>query len=214
MIFTDKPSKYVGGYSGFIDLQNPKTRRISPEKVEIFTPKSDLESASLTMQDLTQNSVSLQNSRAGLFLLGVFSDANHLQESFGFRLNDHKAKAVFSAVKVSDEILEISSQDGEQIDEISEQYHLIHTAYAIVATEKTMQNDFNLTLKYNYQPWKKDGANEYKNAQSSILAENVTEFGFSQDNQTLIIKLCLRKAVENLGKTSEAVVCKNKAIYS
>ncbi|MGP1486174.1 MAG: hypothetical protein ACTTJC_08885 [Campylobacter sp.] len=214
MLATTNPDKYVGGYSGFTDLNSPKTRQISPTNVEISTPKSDLKMASQTISDLTQEMVNLHNKRAGIFFKGIAFDGSYPQNSFGFDTKTHIAKNIFTTIIANDPQDSVLSVFGEEkIDEISEQYHLIHTAYALVAEQNSNEKEFNLALKYNYQPWKKDGANDYKKAQSSLIAKNVSEFKFTKNDDTLIIKICLRSPVKFGKNDSGTVVCKNKVIY-
>jgi prepilin-type N-terminal cleavage/methylation domain-containing protein len=100
---------------------------------------------------------------------------------------------------------------------VSDHYKLAWSAYAIVPVDRdgnqigegSTTTDFDLALKYGYQPWKKG---TYKNASSSILIRNVTAFKFSEQGGTLRLKLC---ATEQIGDSDNSVnvsVCKEKVV--
>jgi hypothetical protein len=75
--------------------------------------------------------------------------------------------------------------------------------------EGTDDNDFNLTLKYNYQPWYGDKYSD-ANTRSAVLAEHVSTFRVMQVGETLRIKVCIQDG--NI--TGEPVgFCKEKAIF-
>ena len=217
MISTNNKA-YIGGYSGFVDIDNNITKK--GKIVEIFTPKSDLDSASRTMNDLTNGVVNLENGRAGLFFKGFSynsSDKTYIQNAFGYDMKTNLATHIFIAQKSRDEVLKISKNNDLTIDKISEQYELLHTAYAIVPSdENTTAGDFTLNLHYNYQPWSKTSPNNYKESKKAILVKNVTQFAFKQSGDEVIIKLCLRaikpQSLNNKNE-NEIVVCKSEVVY-
>jgi len=96
---------------------------------------------------------------------------------------------------------------------ISSQYKLAWTAYAVVPTNladgTAMTNTlFDLELRYNYQPWNGIQYNS-ANAQSKVLIRNVTAFKFTQYGGTLRVKLC---ATEDTGRNVNISVCKEKVV--
>jgi len=95
--------------------------------------------------------------------------------------------------------------------EMVEHYYIAKEAYAIVA--KGDDEDFNLTLHYNYQPWK--GEN-YNDAKKSLLIEHVNRFRIMQtaDGATIRIKLCVWAPFADEEKRDfSASICKEKIIY-
>ncbi|MFA6138456.1 MAG: prepilin-type N-terminal cleavage/methylation domain-containing protein [Sulfurimonas sp.] len=92
-----------------------------------------------------------------------------------------------------------ASVDGN-FSEIYEYYQLAWSAYAVVHAA-----DGNLTLYYDYQPWK--GEN-YSNGKSSTIMENVSSFRFMTIGSLVKIQVC---AKSNL--VEEYSLCKEKTIY-
>lgn len=204
MISTD-PSKdggkFIGGYSGLADLEHPSTSASSGEILLFYTPLSDLQTASETMSDLTDKKVTLKNGRAGLFFKGL----NPLPNDF--------TDGVFIATRDNDFVLKISKKDGSKIEEISERYELLHTAYAVSA-DKESDGGLTLNLHYNYQPWAKSAPNELKNATKTPLAKNVTHFSFNFKDGALSLKICLKAAnIAIFKKDAQAILCKSETVY-
>lgn len=201
------------GWSGFIDLKHANTSRTDPASSTdvsgtIETPLSSLNKAWETIKDLTNNSsVTLKQDKLGVFFKGVGNiDA---QTSFGYN-DTNQAKSIAKVEKFDiDTTIKI---DYPIKNRISEQYYLLHTAYAVVPTNKTKENDFTLELRYNYRPW--IVSNNLENANSAILAKHVTRFNFTEANGVIILKLCIRDGQRSLSHgDKEATVCKTKAVY-
>ena len=93
--------------------------------------------------------------------------------------------------------------------DICEQYLLAWTAYAIVP-EGDVNNtkDFNLTLRYNYQPW--NGENYADDGTSVLLAEHVSTFRAMQVGNSIRIKVCIQDG--NITGTPYGF-CKEMVIY-
>lgn len=89
----------------------------------------------------------------------------------------------------------------------SEFYYLVASAYAVVPVANP-NGTSNLILYYDYQPWL--GEN-YQNGQSSILARNVSVFRFSQESNSIRIKLCTLEQTGE-GNDSTISICKEKAV--
>ncbi|MEY4504164.1 MAG: hypothetical protein RL154_457 [Pseudomonadota bacterium] len=85
---------------------------------------------------------------------------------------------------------------------ISQYYKASWSAYAIeyVLAEKS------LYLKYDFRPWLGENANS---AKSSLLVQNVSDFGIKSENGLLRLNLCLEK---NAGGFM-AKICKERAIF-
>ena len=96
---------------------------------------------------------------------------------------------------------------------MTDQYKLAWSAYAIVPTAVTgteLTNRgfdstvYDLTLHYNYQPWKTETYSE----NNSTLVTNVESFRFIGKGDTIRFKICV---VESIG---ESIIrsCKEKAV--
>ncbi|MBR8464386.1 type II secretion system protein [Campylobacter sp. faydin G-24] len=177
----------AGVYSGFADLV------ASDSKNGLKTPLSNLTLGKEIFSDLSNKTVNFSDVNGGV--IAIFGGIAYNESSFGY--DGLPAKDIAKVAIQNSTTLKISDDFSGKI---SEQYHLAHSAYALVP-----QNDsgdkFDLLLYYNYRPWHRQN---YKNGESSILAQNLTQFSFSEQNGAIIIKICL--------KDGELVVCKSKAV--
>lgn len=204
------------GWSGFVDLLHPNTVRAGLNAGTIVTPFSALANASADISDLTRGLAALNNNQVGL----IFRNTPiNVATSFGYDgVNSNSVAIVTGTTDIT--TLNIRYPAGSLI---SEQYQLVHTAYAVVPTNAAGniiqpgagENDFTLTLHYNYRPW---AGTQFNNGDRAILATNVTRFNFTEANGIIVIKLCIRDGGRSLGvrngtNEAEATVCKTKAIY-
>ena len=100
---------------------------------------------------------------------------------------------------------------------ISDHYKMAWSAYAIVPVDRDGNvlssisdvRNFDLELRYNYQPW---NGIQYDNAVTSkkILLRNVTAFKFSERGGTLRLKLCATEKLDDI-KTNISI-CKEKVV--
>ena len=205
-----------GSWTGFIDLNNPNTsaaKNPATNSGRLSTPGSrllvqnlqtDPASANQNIRDLTNGRASLNNGNIGLIFKGTGLNVN---SSFGYNRTNAQSVALV-ANDTADTVLSIRNYRGQLI---SEQYYLLHTAYAVVPGQASANGDFNLFLNYNFRPW---AGEEYNNGSSDILATNVTRFNFTEANGVIVLKLCIRDAGRSLEPAeAETTVCKTKAIY-
>lgn len=202
-----------GGWSGFIDLNHANTNRIDPANPTntlntIETPLSSLSNAWNNIRDLTNNPTTTTNqNQLGVFFKGTSNI--DVQTSFGYNSTNQANDIARVNSFNGDTTINIAYPAGRNI---SEQYYLLHTAYAVVPTDKTANNDFTLQLRYNYRPWIV-GTN-FQNANSAVLARNVTRFNFTETNGVIVLKLCMRDGRRSLDNgEEETTVCKTKAVY-
>lgn len=190
------------GWSGFIDLDSNDTNRTAGT---LKTSESNLTDASATMSALTNGDIDLSNGKEAAL---IFKGLSYSIADFGWGSPNNIDGVATLKVSVgsSTDILTISNDTIPT--EITEQYTLSHTAYAIASTD-TNSTDFNLTLYYNYQPWQNE---EYTDGNTSVLAEHVSLFRFKQDESILRLKLCLHDANQT-GVGDIIVVCKEKVVY-
>jgi len=198
------------GWSGFIDIDHNDTNKSSKT---IKTSESNLTLASNIIDALSYEDVNLSTGKEAVIIFkGKASNA----DDFGWKSNASGAKNSDgnSTIKVriktgTIDVFDLSAENTSDLpDDIYEQYDLAHTAYAIVP-EGNSTNDFNLTLKYNYQPW--DDEN-YGDGNSSVLAEHASLFRFKQEQSVIQVKLCLHDSNET-GVGDMIVVCKEKVVF-
>ena len=202
-----------GGWSGFADLSSPNTAIAAiAGSGTISTPGSRLAvaaaapnfSADQKIKDLTSNAASIANGNIGI----VFKNMS-LNPATSFGYNRTNANSIGTIVaNGQNNILSIANYRDALI---SEQYYLLHTAYAVVPGVASANGDFSLFLHYNFRPW---AGQEYNNGNSDLLATNVTRFNFTEANGIIVLKLCIRDGRRSLEPAEEeTTVCKTKAIY-
>lgn len=203
-----------GGWSGFIDLNHANTARtrLNPADTitttgSIETPLSFLQNAWNNIRDLTNNPTTATNqNQLGVFFKGTGNI--NVQTSFGYNDTNQANDIAIVNNFNGNTTINITYPVGRNI---SEQYFLLHTAYAVVPTNNTA-NDFTLELRYNYRPWVV--GNSFQNANSAVLARNVTRFNFTEANGVVVLKLCMRDGQRSLSNgEEETTVCKTKAVY-
>lgn len=202
-----------GGWSGFADLSSPNTAIAAiAGSGTISTPGSRLAvaaaapnfSADQNIRDLTNSAASIANGNIGI----VFKNMS-LNPATSFGYNRTNANSIGTIVaNGQNNILSIANYRDALI---SEQYYLLHTAYAVVPGVASANGDFSLFLHYNFRPWARQ---EYNNGNSDLLATNVTRFNFTEANGIIVLKLCIRDGRRSLEPAEEeTTVCKTKAIY-
>ena len=191
-------SQNVPGWSGFVDLE-------SSDKTHIKTNGSHLGYARDIIYALSYGTIDINSSNStsahAVLIFKGKDDYNVTKYGWnGSGTND--ANYTYNIKVDGDENLTILDKN---ITTAYEQYDLAWTAYAIVP-EGNISDDFNLTLKYNFQPW--DGEN-YHDGKSSVLMEHVSSFKFLQSGETIRLKLCIRD-----DRTSgDFGFCKEKVVF-
>jgi prepilin-type N-terminal cleavage/methylation domain-containing protein len=190
------------GWSGFIDMDASETNSTSQT---LKTSDSNLTLAQNIIQALTNSTIDLT---AGKEAALVFKKSWNYSD-FGWADTNNTNGTAIVKVKVGSDIDLLEVSNDTNLSEIYEQYYLSHTAYAIVPEFTTDNTDFNLTLKYNYQPWLDQN---YDAGSSSVLVEHANLFHFMQDQTLLRFKLCIHDNNES-GIGERVVVCKEKVVY-
>ena len=196
----------VPGWSGFIDVNNTNTT-----SAQVVTAGSNLNFAENTIAALSNGDVNLTDpSKHSPAIIFKCPKSQNDLSLYGWdytktNLSDHNYTLSVQQHAGAKDILDFNPAQVDANRSICAQYHMAWSAYAIVP--EGLEDDFNLTLKYNYQPWHGDG---YDNeASSSLLAEHVTTFRVMQVGQTLRVKVCIQDG--NI--TGRPVgFCKEKAI--
>ena len=195
----DNSKNRFSGWSGFIDLDNPSTT-----STQFVTSGSRLDFARDSILSLSYGDVDLNNLTTGKSASIIFKCIhNGSIASYGYLGASHTNIYRVKRHGSSNEILDIEDADtSDATIDYCEQYHLVWSAYALVP-EGSNNNDFNLTLRYNYQPWENE---RYTAGNKAVLSEHVSTFRFIQTGTTIRIKLCLRDPQTTYG------FCKEKAI--
>jgi len=191
------------GWSGFIDLDSNDTNNTAGT---FSTPGSDLNIADRSMKALSNNSVGFTAPQRPALIFKCQKNYINL-DAFGWNHANHDNNYTLVVAEHNQTTLKLNLP--AQLDanrSICEQYYLAWSAYAIVP-EGADSDDFNLTLRYNYQPWYGE---KYTDGNSSVLAEHVSTFRVMQVGETLRVKVCIQDG--NI--TGKPVgFCKEKAIF-
>lgn len=203
-------NEMVPGWSGLVDYDSVDTNATTKT---IGSPGSRLDFAHNIITALTNTGVSLAQgvnakNPALIFKAGLKYNMD-TEDFYNNTANNYTLKVTRNgtsntAFRITDD--DNASNYGEANRAIFEQYYLSHSAYALVP--EGSPNDFNLTLKYNYQPWEGEA---YADGSSAVLAENVSTFRFQLAGSTLRLKLCIHD--NNQSYESDFSACKETVVY-
>lgn len=204
----------VPGWSGLIDMDNANTA-FATQTLE--TPGSRLDFANNTIRALTDDTVAMDgtagaNRPAIIFKgtkPGTFANYYPPTPTYANRVtcivNNCAANPTTFSLSNG-----LANLNGNANGDLFEQYYLVHTAYALVPVGGP--NDFNLTLRYNYQPWESEAYDDAAViAAERVLAEHVSTFRIRQDGDVVRIKLCIHD--NNQSGNFDFSACKEKVIY-
>lgn len=186
------------GWSGFVDLDSSETNA-----TQVKTSGSHLGYARDIINALSNGTIDINSTlpHANNAVLIFKGKDDYNVSKYGWNGNNtNDANYTYNIEVNSTEVLKLNKPATTTY----EQYSLSWTAYAIVP-EGNNTNDFNLTLKYNFQPWDGD---TYNDGNTSILMEHVSSFKFMQYGETIRLKLCIRddKTGGDYGFCKEKVV--------
>lgn len=205
----------VPGWSGLIDMEHANTA-FAAQTLE--TSGSRLDFANNTIRALTDDTVAMDGT-AGKFPAVIFKGtkpgtfANYYLPTPTYE-NNVTCIANNCAANPTTFSLPggLANLNGNANGDLYEQYYLAHTAYALVPVIDGGPNDFNLTLRYNYQPWEGEAYDDAAViAAESVLAEHVSTFRIRQDGDVVRIKLCIHD--NNQSGNFDFSACKEKVIY-
>lgn len=197
----DNDSFSVGATPYWSGVANYETASRS----SFITPGSQLSEVATIMSNLTNGKVNLSTSKpAGL----IFSQkANHYITGDEYSptcmgLIDNNTSCIFPVVRNGDNNLTFPNALPKIV---TERYKLAASAYALVP-EKNAENDYNLTLYSNYQPWHGE---RYTDGEESLLMTNMSVFKFTENGGVIQLKLCAKERISEQHTISS---CKEKAI--
>lgn len=186
------------GWSGFVDIKS-----ISTNKTQIKTNGSHLEKAEDIIKALSYGTIDINSafpSTDNAVLIFKGKDDYNVSR-YGW---DGAADANYTyKIKRNGNETILFDPNDKNVTTAYEQYDLAWTAYALVPEGDS--DDFNLTLKYNFQPWDGD---DYNDGNTSVLMEHVSSFKFMQYGETIRLKLCIKddKVDDEYGFCKEKVV--------
>jgi prepilin-type N-terminal cleavage/methylation domain-containing protein len=173
---TASESYNAGDYSGFIDIKNTQTNRLTGT---LYSPDT-------WFQKITDT----QNAKWGSHDLGlVFSGSfekgdNNRTEPYIITISENH-KIVFDPSDIPDKIYE--------------KYYLVDSAYAVTrkadassCAKTSGYSDDTLLLFYNYRPWKNQN---FCDGNVSVLAANVNAFRAQMINGTIRLGIDMNRAV-------------------
>jgi len=191
------------GWSGFIDLNNTLTTNPT-----LKTTGSELNTTNAIIQALSYGEVSLLDTDTINKPAIIFKGNSVFNlEDFGWSGVDGNYTHKVSFTIGTDDVLNLVETNATKPKEIFEQYDLAWSAYAIVP--EGTQNDFNLTLHYNYQPWENE--KYHLNSKKSVLIEHASTFKFTKIGDTIRLKLCIHD--NNQSGNYDFAFCKEKVVY-
>lgn len=183
---------YRPGWSGLADLKDSDTSKI-------ITPGSRLDNAEIIINGLTGLTASLStnpNSPVALYFNASGSNTNACSDFI------NNASGSFKLYRVHRNGTQNTLSLIDTPPQISEQYTLSHSAYAI------SREGANLWL-YEFRPWL--GQNPNANAANrKLLGQNVSGFGFKWSGGLFRINVCVSK---KMAGDYYIEVCKEKAIF-
>lgn len=185
-------------WSGFIDVDNA-----AGTVTNLVSPKSDFTTNGRIDSVIKSVSYSSDITDAAIFFTGANSNA---LTDFGWNTTLAYEQNNTAAHRIKNggigTIIPATGDDFSGVD-VYEQYKLSWTAYAIVHTA-----DGNLTLYYDYQPWK---AERFSDGKSSLLMQNVSTFKFQGVGDMIKLQICVND--NNITGDEGYVLCKEKTIF-
>jgi len=183
----------------------------------LITPGSNLNSVDAFIKNLSSNNSTIND--AAIYL---FAAENDINSSFGWdggdwNASDHSLKRAMHWIKETNAtaVEPVHGNFAQLFNDIQSRgewdsrYYLAWSAYAVVHNAATG----DLTLFYDYQPWKGE---KYTNGKSALLMEHVDTFKMIQREGIIKIQVCTTNDDMN-GSSSIDIqrfsLCKEKTIY-
>jgi prepilin-type N-terminal cleavage/methylation domain-containing protein len=223
-VWSDSAKRVLPGYSGFTDLID--TAVIGEDDYNITTPYSNFKVVEMIESNWTKEWGILGDVFDNNYSVLLFSGSDdrgaflEINNSYGYY--ETPATQIFSIDKKGSNFGDNNSKTILHIKAITksgtttpyEGYYILNSAYAIVPSYNKKDKDFNLTLFFNYHPWKKEkyfNVNN-KDANHTIIATHVTQFKFREDGGVLRIYMCIQDPKIKAGKESVSI-CKEKVVF-
>jgi len=238
-MWDDNQQHIQTGWSGFIDLDKATRTNDDPKEFNVTTLNSNFDDVKLIDRNITANLGEdidpFDNNITTIIFSGYDMGGeltnNDLKQSFGWYFDADKnrtAKSVFAIqdyVEHSDNSADLNisavTENSNDTDTLYARYFLTRSAYTLVPLEdnSTGKADYNLTLYYNYQPWRKDWWNKLnsnsKEANHTMILNHVTQFRFKKDVNSPMIRIyiCVQSSYLDINSTDRLEVCKEGSIF-
>jgi prepilin-type N-terminal cleavage/methylation domain-containing protein len=222
-IFLDNLGRVQTGWSGFVDLDSVRRTNTSPKEFNMTLSDSNFTIVKYIDGNLTEFNGDIFDKNVTVLIFSGADgrgDFNEMNKSYGwYKGGSNQAQKVFRISQYntnSDNNTEVNITSIDPNDDVTiyEQYFLAHSAYSIVPKQNSGREDYNLSLYYNYQPWRDQN---YTDGNETILATNVTEFRFKEFGGVLRIYLCIQSPIAQISITNVAetnlTICKEKVIF-
>ncbi len=138
---------------------------------------------------------------------------NDLIAGFGYKF-DNNATGIFDITVINNDNFNIDRSKNLEDTALFEQYYLVDSAYALRMDKNinpNNDNDYNLTLYYDYRPWNGEKYSDI-NTKQEPLATNVESFRFIQESGVMRIRVCINHCLPEY-EDINATVCKERAIF-
>lgn len=181
---------YKPGWSGFVDVSASDVNTIS-------TKGSKLSDAQTIINQITGLANTLStNPVTAIYFIGSGTNTNACNDFFvhGGTNPDKMYKVRIGSTDTTLAMIDTPT-------EISEQYALSHSAYAIA------RDGTDLYL-YSFRPWLSENP-DHANAKKYLLAKNVTGFGFKWEGGLFRVNICVSRTLNGF----PIQVCKEKAVF-
>ena len=219
--WSESKRRVVPGWSGFVDLKD--TQKNSNDDYNITIAYSNLSiikeidgnwSKSWGIdgyEDVLDNNLSVIIF-SGADGRGAFNDINHSYGWYKKIYSQNKAQKVFAiqVIDASKNFIRVKTIDDTNDTTVYEGFFLVNSAFAIVPSYNEDTNDYNLTLFFNYFPWKNQ---IYTDGNSSLLATHVTQFKFKEQNGLLRLFLCIQDPNVKINENENLTICKERIVF-
>ncbi len=193
------------GWSGFVDLK--KTLKSGTDEYNITSEDSNFTIVKAIDEAwFNKWNVSVKDIFKEEFDVLIFGgsdakgDIEDINDSYGYYQSE--ARKVFAINQISDTRINIKAFSESNLTDVYEKYYIVRSAMAVVPVYNAETKDYNLTLRFNYFPWKKQ---TYIDANASLIIDHVKEFSFKKENGVIKLHLCIHYMSLN--------ICKEKALF-
>ena len=218
-VYDDNKNYFYPGWAGFVDLIN--TKSFGSDEYNITMPFSNFDIVkkmdTYWLDDWNVNTTDVFGDKYEVLMFSGADDRGDFSEvntSFGYY--NSPAKNIFeikSYIVGNDKtIANIKAITESNSTIVYEGFYLINTAMAIVPVYNASTDDFNLTLRMNYFPWKGEIYTNGRDNSGVLLASHVTQFRFREQNGIMRLYLCISDPKVKAG-SERITICKEKVVF-
>jgi prepilin-type N-terminal cleavage/methylation domain-containing protein len=192
-------------WSGIIDLNHPNTN-----STHLVSPMTN----TIAINDLIQV-LSYKNSDINDSALYFIGSNNNIKTGYGWDKNTTHIDTQHGAmhpIRADNNISVFIPTNSKNEDnnlstiDVYEYYKLSWSAYGVgISDYNDTTHSGTLILYYDYQPWLGES---YKDAQSSIIMENVSTFRFLSNATVIKIQICVKTNI-----VEDYSLCKEKTVF-